>query len=119
MLAKASLLVEDMLMAIRERNGGKAVLAEVQLDIRPADGSVGYFDARLLMRDDGVVVAQEQTATARPQNDGETFRNEMLGKVMKRLSGRRSRVTTGFNRQEFVLQRFQIRDGVLRGSAPA
>ena len=102
-LAKASLLVEDMLMAIRERNGGKAVLAEVQLDIRSTGGSDGHFDARLLMRDDGVIVEREDVATLAAQQGGEAFRNEMLDKVMKKLSGRRSRVTTGFNRQEFVL----------------
>ena len=102
-LAKASLLVEDMLMAIRERNGGKAVLAEVQLDIRSTGGSDGRFDARLLMRDDGVIVERDETATLAAQRGNEAFRNEMLDKVMKKLSGRRSRVTTGFNRQEFVL----------------
>lgn len=102
-LAKASLLVEDMLMAIRERNGGKAVLAEVQLDIRSAGGSDGHFDARLLMRDDGAIVEREEIATLEAQRGNEAFRNEMLDKVMKKLSGRRSRVTTGFNRQEFVL----------------
>ena len=102
-LAKASLLVEDMLMAIRERNGGKAVLAEVQLDIRSAGGSDGHFDARLLMRDDGAIVERTEAATLKAQQGGEAFRNEMLDKVMKKLSGRRSRVTTGFNRQEFVL----------------
>ena len=102
-LAKASLLVEDMLMAIRERNGGKAVLAEVQLDIRSTGGSDGHFDARLLMRDDGAIVEREEIATLEAQRGNEAFRNEMLDKVMKKLSGRRSRVTTGFNRQEFVL----------------
>ena len=102
-LAKASLLVEDMLMAIRERNGGKAVLAEVQLDLRSAGASDGRFDARLLMRDDGVIVERAETATLAAQHDNEAFRNEMLDKVMKKLRGRRSRVTTGFNRQEFVL----------------
>ena len=102
-LAKASLLVEDMLMAIRERNGGKAVLAEVQLDIRSTGGSDGHFDARLLMRDDGAIVEREEIATLEAQRGDEAFRNEMLDKVMKKLSGRRSRVTTGFNRQEFVL----------------
>ena len=102
-LAKASLLVEDMLMAIRERNGGKVVLAEVQLDIRSTGGSDGRFDARLLMRDDGVIVEREEVATLEAQRGNEAFRNEMLDKVMKKLSGRRSRVTTGFNRQEFVL----------------
>ena len=101
-LAKASLLVEDVLMAIRERNNGKAVLAEVQLDIRSAGASDGHFDARLLMRDDGVIVTPEPS---NPDGKGvnESFRDEMLDKVMQRLSGRRSRVTTGFNRQEFVL----------------
>ena len=102
-LAKASLLVEDMLMAIRERNGGKTVLAEVQLDIRSAGGSDGHFDARLLMRDDGVIADQVQAAPRKTPQGGEAFRNEMLEKVMKKLGGRRSRVTTGFNRQEFVL----------------
>lgn len=102
-LAKASLLVEDMLMTIRERNGGKAVLAEVQLDIRSAGASDGHFDARLLMRDDGTIVEREPAAPLDAQRGNEAFRNEMLDKVMKRLSGRRSRVTTGFNRQEFVL----------------
>ena len=100
-LAKASLLVEDMLMAIRERNNGKAVLAEVQLDIRSAGASDGRFDARLLMRDDGVIAAQEPDAAGK--GGASAFRKEILGKVMQKLSGRRSRVTTGFNRQEFVL----------------
>ena len=101
-LAKASLLLEDMLMAIRERNGGKAVLAEVQLDVRSAGASDGHFDARLLLRDDGVIVGR----TPKPLATGdaaEQFRDEMLDKVMKNLRGRRSRITTGFNRQEFVL----------------
>lgn len=102
-LAKASLLVEDVLMAIRERNGGKAVLAEVQLDVRSVGGSDGHFDARLLMRDDGAIVNREESAILMAQRGDEAFRNEMLDRVMKNLSGRRSRVTTGFNRQEFVL----------------
>ena len=102
-LAKASLLVEDMLMAIRERNGGSAVLAEVQLDIRSAGASDGHFDARLLLRDDGVIAERAETAALAAQRGNEVFRNEMLDKVMKQLSGRRSLVTTGFNRREFVL----------------
>ena len=101
--AKASLLVEDMLMAIRERNGGRAVLAEVWLDIRSAGASGGRFDARLLMRDDGVVTESEQPASPGERRGDEAFRDEMLGRVMKRLGERRSRVTTGFNRQEFVI----------------
>jgi len=101
-LAKASLLVEDMLMEIRERNGGKAVLAEVLLDIRSTGVSDGRFDARLVMRDDGVIGAREGSAASNGA-DPDGFRAEMLDKVMKNLNGRRSRVTTGFNRQEFVL----------------
>jgi len=101
-LAKASLLVEDMLMEIRERNGGKAVLAEVLLDIRSTGASDGRFDARLIMRDDGVIDAME-AASLQKDVAADGFRGEMLDKVMKNIRGRRSRVTTGFNRQEFVL----------------
>ena len=101
-LAKVALLLEDMLMAIRERNGGKAVLAEVQLDIRSAGASDGRFDARLLLRDDGVI-ADQTLEPSKPEDAAEQFRGEMLTKVMRNLRGRRSRVTTGFNRQEFVL----------------
>lgn len=101
-LAKASLLLEDMLMAIRERNGGKAVLAEVQLDIRSAGASDGHFDARLLLRDGGVIVGRTPELP-KLEDDAEQFRGEMLAKVMQKLRGQRSRITTGFNRQEFVL----------------
>ena len=52
---------------------------------------------------DGVITVPERTATTEAQCGSETFRTEMLDKVMKSLSGCRSRVTTGFNRQEFVL----------------
>jgi len=101
-LAKASLLVEDMLMEIRARNGEKAVMAEVLLDVRSTGASDGRFDARLVMRDDGVIGAMERpSAVSGSDTDG--FRGEMLDKVKKNLSGCRSRVTTGFNRQEFVL----------------
>jgi len=100
-LAKASLLVEDMLMEIRGRNGGKAVLAEVLLDVRSTGASDGRFDARLILRDDGVIGVMEAPPAEEGVADG--FRGEMLEKVKKNLSGMRSRVTTGFNRQEFVL----------------
>ena len=100
-MAKASLLVEDMLMEIRRRNGESAVLAEVLLDVR-SDGAVdGQFDARLILRDDGVIASAKTIASHR--NSDECFRGEVLDRVMKRLAGCRSRVTTGFNRQEFVL----------------
>jgi len=96
----ASLLVEDMLMEIRDRNGGKKVLAEVLLDIRPSRTSDGRFDARLILRDDGVIGTMEAPA----EIDTEcAFRREILRKVIKNVSNFRSRVTTGFNRQEFVL----------------
>ena len=100
--AKASLLLEDMLMSIRARNNEKAVLAEVQLDIRSAVVKEGVFDARLLVRDDGVIVADE-AESPRLEEENAAFRDEMLGKVLQKLRSRRDRVTTGFNRREFVL----------------
>lgn len=99
-LAKASLLVEDTLMAIRERNDGRAVLAEVQLDIRPTDASDGRFVARLLLRDDGIV-ADADDENGRPE--AAAFRDEVLSRVQQTLGSCRSRVTTGFNRREFAL----------------
>ena len=96
-LAKAAFMVEDMLMQIRSRNQERAVLAEVLLDVYPDNKDKTF--ARIILRDDGVV--DEKAAVKASADDA--FRGEMLDAVMEKLKGRQSRVTTGFNRQEFLL----------------
>jgi len=85
---RASLMVEEVFMAVRDRNRGKKILGEVTLDLN--DG------VRLILRDDGEIFditdADQEISSLR------TF---LVASIMERQSGRLNLVTTGFNRNVF------------------
>ena len=85
---RASLLVEEVFMAVRDRNAGRKVLAEATLDLN--DG------VALTLRDDGEIFditdADQQISSLR------TF---LVASMMQYHDGRLNLVTTGFNRNVF------------------
>lgn len=85
---RASLMTEEVFMAIRDRNGSRKVLAEATVDAN--DGIV------LTLRDDGEIFditdADQKISSLR------TF---LVASVMERQKSRRNLVTTGFNRNVF------------------
>lgn len=89
--ARAALLVEEALMVIRDRNGGRRTLAEVTVDI--ADG------VDIVMRDDGEIFnitdADQQISS---------LRSYLVSNLMVETPRRRNMTTTGFNRNHFSLR---------------
>ena len=85
---QAALLVEEVLMTVKERNAGKTVSAEVTLDLN--DG------VALTLRDDGEIFditdADQQVSSLR------TF---LLASLMEHHDDRMNLITTGFNRNIF------------------
>ena len=85
---RAALMTEEVLMAVKDRNRGRAVLAEVTLDLN--DG------VRLILRDDGEIFditdSDQQISSLR------TF---LVASIMESQKGRLNLVTTGFNRNVF------------------
>ena len=85
---RAALMVEEVLMVVKERNRGRAVLGEVTLDLN--DGIA------LTLRDDGEIFditdADQQISS---------LRSFLVASVMERQTGRVNLVTTGFNRNVF------------------
>ena len=85
---RASLMVEEVLEVVRERNAGRHILGEVTVD--RTDG------VKLTIRDDGEIFditdADQQISSLR------TF---LVASIMERQSGRLNLVTTGFNRNVF------------------
>ena len=88
--AKASLLVEETLMTVRERNAGRRVRAEVTVDTNDA--------LVLTLRDDGVlfdITDADQSVSS--------LRTYLVSNLMTAIPVRRNLTTTGFNRNVFKL----------------
>ena len=85
---RAALMTEEVFMAVKDRNRGRAVLGEATLDLN--DG------VQLTLRDDGEIFditdADQQISSLR------TF---LVASVMERQKSRLNLVTTGFNRNVF------------------
>lgn len=88
--ARASLLVEEVLLAVRDRNAPKRVLAEVSL----IEGEC----PRLICRDDGVIFDITDT-----DQRVSSLRSFVVANLMEREAGRENLVMTGFNRNVFRL----------------
>lgn len=87
---RASLLVEETLMVVKERNAGRKVRAEVTLD---------WHDGLLLtLRDDGVIF---DITDSDAQVSG--LRTYLVASMMERHSDKQNLLTTGFNRNVFKL----------------
>lgn len=85
---KTSLLVEEVLLAVRDRNAGKKVLAEVSL----IDGD----EARLILRDDGEIF-DITDADAKISS----LRGFVVANLMEKQLNRQNLIITGFNRNVF------------------
>ncbi|MBQ1345957.1 MAG: hypothetical protein IIY62_06290, partial [Kiritimatiellae bacterium] len=88
--AKASLLVEETLMTVRERNAGRRVRAEVTVDLNDA--------LVMTLRDDGVlfdITDADQSISS--------LRTYLVSNLMTAIPVRRNLTTTGFNRNVFKL----------------
>ncbi len=86
---RASLMVEEVLMAVKDRNGDRRVRAEVTLDLN--DDEVA-----LVIRDDGELF-DITDADARITS----LRTFLVASVMESMPGRLNLTTTGFNRNVF------------------
>ena len=89
-VSKASLLVEEALMVVHDRNSGKRIKAEVTVDLN--DGLM------LVLRDDGEIF-NITDADARVSS----LRGYLVSNLMTAIPGRRNLTTTGFNRNVFKL----------------
>ncbi|MBP5285713.1 MAG: hypothetical protein ILO34_06340 [Kiritimatiellae bacterium] len=88
--SKASLLVEEALMVVRDRNAGRRIRAEVTVDL---NGGLA-----LVIRDDGEIF-DITDADARVSS----LRAYLVSNLMTALPNRRNLTTTGFNRNVFKL----------------
>ena len=88
--SKAALLVEEALMVVRDRNGGRRTLAEVTVDLN--DGLT------LVLRDDGEIfdITDADASIS-------SLRSYLVSNLMTALPNRRNLTTTGFNRNVFKL----------------
>ena len=88
MVMRVSLMTEEVLMAVKDRNAGRRVIGEAVLDL--TDG------VTLTLRDDGEIFditdADAQISS---------LRSFLVASVMERHAGRVNLVTTGFNRNVF------------------
>jgi len=87
-VVRVSLLVEEVLLAVRDRNAGRRVLAEATLDLN--DG------ISLTLRDDGEIF----DITDADQKIS-SLRSFLVASMMQYHDGRMNLVTTGFNRNVF------------------
>jgi len=87
-VVRASLMTEEVLMAVKDRNVGRKVCGEVVLDL--TDG------ISLTLRDDGEIF-DITDSDARISS----LRSYLVASVMERQAGRINLVTTGFNRNVF------------------
>ena len=85
---RASLMTEEVFMAVKDRNGARRVLGEVTLDLN--DG------VQLTLRDDGEIF----DITDADQKIS-SLRTYLVASVMETQAGRMNIVTTGFNRNVF------------------
>ena len=85
---RASLMAEEVLMAVKDRNAGRKVLAEATLDLN--DG------VSLTLRDDGEIfdITDADAKIA-------SLRSFLVASMMQFHDGRMNLVTTGFNRNVF------------------
>lgn len=88
---KASLLVEEALMVVRDRNAGKRISAEVTVDLN--DGGL-----TLVLRDDGKLFDITDADA-----DITSLRVYLVSNLMTEIPNRRNLTTTGFNRNVFRL----------------
>jgi len=85
---RAELMTEEVLMAVRDRNAGRKVLAEVTLDLNEG--------AMLTLRDDGEIFdITDVDAKVR------SLRTFLVASVMERQQAKVNLITTGFNRNVF------------------
>ena len=92
---RAALMTEEVLMTVRDRNQGRALLAEVTLDMNhDAGGDAKTFV--LTLRDDGDIFDITDT-----DQDVSSLRAFLVASVMERQPMRVNLVTTGFNRNVF------------------
>jgi len=85
---RVSLLVEETMMAVRDRNGQKPVIAEATLDLNEG--------VSLVLRDDGEIF----DITDADQNIS-SLRSYLVASLMENQPNRRNLTTTGFNRNVF------------------
>ena len=88
--SKASLLVEEALMVVHDRNSGRRIKAEVTVDLN--DGLM------LVLRDDGEIF-NITDVDARVSS----LRGYLVSNLMTAIPSRRNLTTTGFNRNIFKL----------------
>ena len=86
---RASLMVEEVFMVVKDRNGSRTVIGEATLDLN-GDG------VALILRDDGEVF-DITDADARITS----LRSYLVASVMEAMPGRLNLTTTGFNRNVF------------------
>lgn len=85
---RAELMTEEVLMAVKDRNKGRRVLAEVTLDLNDAP--------TLTLRDDGEIFdITDADAKVR------SLRTFLVASVMERQQAKVNLITTGFNRNVF------------------
>ncbi len=87
---RTALLVEEALLAVRDRNAPKKVLAEVSL--------IEGENARLIFRDDGVIFDITDT-----DQRISSLRSFVVANLMEHEVGRENLTMTGFNRNIFFL----------------
>ncbi len=89
--ARAALIVEEVLMAVKDRNGAREVLAEVSLDMNEG--------ISLVIRDDGEIFditdADAQISSLRAY---------LVASIMESQKNRGNLTTTGYNRNVFKFQ---------------
>ena len=85
---RAALMVEEVFMAVKDRNRGKKLLGEVTVDLNNG--------VRMILRDDGEIFditnADQQISS---------LRSFLVASIMEQQKGRLNLVTTGFNRNVF------------------
>ena len=86
---RASLMTEEVFMAVKDRNGSRPIRGEATLDLNDDDLS-------LILRDDGEVF-DITDADARITS----LRTYLVASVMEDLPGRMNLTTTGYNRNVF------------------
>ncbi len=86
---RSSLMVEEVFMVVKDRNGARKVRGEATLDLN--DG-----DVELILRDDGEVF-DITDADARITS----LRTYLVASVMQAMPGRMNLTTTGYNRNVF------------------
>ena len=87
-----SLLVEETLMTVKERNRGKRIRSEITVDRNDAK------ELGVTIRDDGEIFDITDTDT-----EVDSLRTYLVANIMTALPARRNMTTTGFNRNSFKI----------------